>query len=331
MSGAFGLHRNRGWLVARCAGLMLGLARPAAAETGLLVPPATARSSEAATLAREAQLLFEEHWYGEACRKLARSYFLEHHIATLLNLAACHEAEGSLALASSEFTEARALAEGEGRPDFVKVAQPRIDDLAPRISTLLVVVPEEFAVLEVEVLLDGEPLPAWGVETPVDPGTHALTARSPLCTSWTTKLTLSAGEHRSTAVPALYCRREDSEPPGVAAAAARSASPGWRGQRVLGGLLLGVGFVAVPGGVVALILFRSRSDRESTAPPCYGICARPQRDAAERARLSAIWFGVGATAIAAGTVLWLTAPSPSRHVALRLGVAPGMLHARMNW
>ncbi len=79
MNGLLGLCRGRVGLVTWCAGLALGVARPAFAESGSLGP------------------------------------------------------RGKLALSFSEFAEALALAQVEKRPDFVKLARPRVAELAPKI------------------------------------------------------------------------------------------------------------------------------------------------------------------------------------------------------
>ena len=323
MNGLLGLRSGSVWLMACCAGLALGVARPASAESGLLVPM---KPTVDPVYLPDA----------DPCLTLAESQRRAPRIGTLLDLAACHEAQGKLGLSFSEFTEALALAQGEERRDLVKLARPRVDQLAPRISKLIVLVPEEVAMLAPEVRLDGEPLSAWGVELPLDPGRHRLEAHAEGCAWWSAELKLSAGELRAETVPAPSCGHAPlARPPAPGAVShiqvRHIPREGWKGQRKLASGLALMGSVAA---LVALGLELGNDPVHDANPQC-GVIAHSGRPycigVEHRHEKAAVTLGVGLAALTASAVLWFTATSSCQRVALRVGVAAGALHARVTW
>lgn len=147
--------------------------------TSLFLVVSSARADGDARLAQalfdEARYLMEQKRYAEACPKLKESQRLDPGGGTALNLASCHELEGKTATALDEYHEALDFALKDRRDDREKIARTHIDKLeheVPRIT----VKPVKF-VEGLEVKLDTTVLPpaAWGVATPVDPGTHVIT------------------------------------------------------------------------------------------------------------------------------------------------------------
>src|SRR5262245_14317965 len=93
-----------------------------------LVPGAAAAQSQGAEVAlaemlyRQGRQLMADGKVSEACPKFAESYRLDAATGTLLNLAACHEAEHKLATAWLEYSEAVTLARRDKRDDRIRFA-----------------------------------------------------------------------------------------------------------------------------------------------------------------------------------------------------------------
>src|SRR5437868_2773215 len=91
----------------------------------LLTAPAPAQAASptaddkalATILFRDGRTLLAAGKVLEACLKFEESQRLDPAGGTILNLALCHEREGRLARAWSEFKEAEAVARGDGRSD----------------------------------------------------------------------------------------------------------------------------------------------------------------------------------------------------------------------
>lgn len=148
----------RGVVVAAC---LLSLARTAAAE------PAVAEA-----LFEEAQRLVEQGEYAKACPKFAESQRLDPQRGTLLNLADCHEHQGRIATAWSEYKQLADIATLAHDDERAEYANKRIAELAPKVGRV------SFHVIgDIETLrLDGEVLgrAAWETHLPLDAGEHVV-------------------------------------------------------------------------------------------------------------------------------------------------------------
>jgi hypothetical protein len=146
-----------------------------------LVPDVARASPEAEALFEEGKRLMGEGRIGEACRSFEKSFALDPLGGTLMGLAICHEKEGKLATALREFERARAIAEAAGRSDRVEHALRSIASLEPRVPRVIVEVPPESRVAQLEVKLDGQLLAPdeWNTARPIDPGPHRIEWSAP--------------------------------------------------------------------------------------------------------------------------------------------------------
>jgi tetratricopeptide (TPR) repeat protein len=172
----------RGRAASRARGRADGFVRTALVSAVIIaVSAGQARGSDAAlaqTLFNEGRALMSAKQLPEACAKFAESQRLDPATGTLLNLAACHEAEGKLATAWAEYLRAQAAARRSNRSDRVQFAGEHIAALEKRLSYLTVHVPAGARTPGLEVALDGTELgpAAWEVAAPIDPGRHRVTA-----------------------------------------------------------------------------------------------------------------------------------------------------------
>ncbi|HKO90379.1 MAG TPA: hypothetical protein VJU61_04460, partial [Polyangiaceae bacterium] len=97
----------------------------------------------AEVLFQEARALLQAGQLDQACPKFIESHRLDPATGTLLAVATCHERQGKLATAWSEFTKAAGRARQESSEDRVSLAVQRADELQPRLSTLSISVPPE--------------------------------------------------------------------------------------------------------------------------------------------------------------------------------------------
>lgn len=200
-------------VMAVCSLPMTASAQPAGAETAL-----------AEALYQKARQLMADGNYAEACPKFAASYRLDPATGTLLNLAACHEAQHKLATAWLELTEAVAAAKRDHRDDRVTFAEEHLAAIEPKLSRLAIVVATTADVPDLKVQLDGvEVLPAArGVPAPVDPGEHLVEAAAPGKKTWSQRIVIDEhGQTLTISVPAL----EPEAPPAPTAPSAQPLSP----------------------------------------------------------------------------------------------------------
>lgn len=319
-TSVFRTRPARGWL--RVAAIVL-----ATSATLALAPAASAQSSvaktTAATLFQEGRALMERGDYAAACPKLAESQRLDPGGGTLLNLALCRKGEGRTATAWVLFREAAAVAAREGKSDREAAARAEIAELEPKLSRMVVTVPEAARVPGLVVTVDGvilEPA-AWGVATPVDPRPLAVRAAADGYVAWETKVDASAPASRSeVTIQPLERAPAGSvppppKPPGPGAAPpppARDDSTG-DGQRVVGLVIGGVGAAGVIVGAItgALALSAQSSADEACPDTDCGIASAvsDNESAHSFATVSNIGFIAGGTLLAAGATIYLLAPS----------------------
>jgi hypothetical protein len=296
-----------------------------------------AGTARAETDAAAAEKLFDmgkslmaDKKFGEACPKLAESVRLAPGLGAKLWLADCYEQNGQTASAWAEFRDAAAFA-ARKRDPREKVAKKRADALEPSLAHI--VIAARANVEKLTIARDGVPLTSavLGTPIPIDPGPHALQASAPGYRSWETKITVLPAKTTHVDVPTL----EAVEPTATTTPALRTIEgppppppPREDGPSVqkIGGLAaIGLGVVGVGLGSFFGLSAKSKFDAafadghcRSDGDTCDAAGLSQRRDAVGQATMSTIAFVAGGALLVGGAVLYLTAPSRSVKVGIRL-------------
>jgi hypothetical protein len=283
-------------------------------------PRASAQTTDRALaeeLFRQGQALVEAKRYAEACPKFAESQRLDPGTGTLLNLAACHQAEGKLASAWTEYSTVITLSQRDNRPDRVAFAEERLKEIEPKLSRLTIELSPAADTPGLVIKLDGAVVgrPALGVAVPVDPGTHNVEATATGKQAWQATVDIPAGPTtKSVVIPTLVDAPEGNEP--VTAESQKADSkPSSAGstQRVIAYTLGGAGIIGIGIGT-AFGLSAISKNKESKSEGCDGnecspAAAEVRKDAQAAGNASTIAFIAGGALLAGGVVLYFTAPS----------------------
>jgi hypothetical protein len=314
-------------------------------------PSADAARAEA--MFAEGRRLMSAGDYAAACPKFADSQSLDPAPGTALNLAICYEKAGKLASAWAAFKTAQASAGSAGQRDRAAVAKKKSAGLEARVSRLTIAVPAASQAPGLEIRCDQEPVreAEWGVAVPRDGGGHDVQASAPGKMPWTTHVELKeSGQRAEVEVPRL----EDapsapvgvvaqggappvaSEAPPTAPTAALTGAPGetpehhGQAQRVVGLAIGGLGVAGVALGSVAGLLASSKyNDAKIKCGPSAPVCGPGTADAANSlhdtavswATVSTTAFIAGGVALAAGVVLFVTAPKDDTGRVVGIGPA----------
>lgn len=323
--------------------LVASLALAALVHAGALrTARADAREPAAAqALFDEAQRLASTGKYDGACPKYEESQRLDPALGTAFNLADCYEHVGRTASAWALFLEVESGAKAAGKRSRETAAHERAAALEPHLSRLTIVVPDAARAPGLVVKRDGTTVGAgsWGEALPLDPGPHAVEATAPGKNAWRVQTTVTTDASRATVtVPVLVDATTPSpftttarepvdrslESSGADASAGARARNG-EAQRTWALVAGGVGLVGV--GIGAVFGARSIAKHDDAAKTCPtpNPCGDRQAastwsDATSAGTVSTIAIGIGATAIAAGLVLWLTAPTSTT----RMQAAPSV-------
>lgn len=286
-----------------------------------LAQPAAGDRAAAEVLFKEGRNLVKAGSWAAGCPKFEASLALSPSASVMLNLARCHEHDGKLATAWSDYNRALTLnAETEGaerRTELEAVAKQGLAALEPRVPKLRVVVTAPAPGLAVR--RDGRELPAaaLGEALPADPGPHEVSATAPGRRPETRSAMLEEG--KTTTI-------EIALAPAVVAAAPRSA-----GLRPLGIALTALGAVGLGVGAATGIL--SLNKVSAVKASCHGTsCFSDDQadrsnvaDATTLGNVSTAGFVAGGVLAAAGVVLIVLRPAPAEpsHEAAAWGVTLG--------
>jgi hypothetical protein len=250
----------------------------------------------------------------QACPMLEESQRLDPASGTLLNLAHCYELQGRNATAWSTFLEAAAAARVAGHLERERAARGRATALAPRLPRIVIdVAAKETPGLEIS--RDGSLVgkAQWGVPIPLDGGQHRISASAPGRRPWEKALFVKdTAATELVSVPEL----EPQQP------ASDGSSDGLGTQRKWALIAGAVGAAGIATGTVFGFLSKSKRDdanrycRDSACWDQLGVDLKA--DAMAHGNVATIAFIAGASALAGGAVLWLTA-KPQAPVSVGFG------------
>jgi len=247
------------------------------------------------------------------------------------HIAACEENLGKMVAALGGYE--LALKHGQGMPaGFLAEVQQSIDYLKQRIPTVIVSRGEGAQAATVE--LDGVQLgsKSIGIEVPLDPGPHVISASAAGYETFEETINVAEGDHEEVAIE-LVPLPEKATP--VASASEAPKSEAAKGYGVTPFVVGGAGLVvAAVGGVLlgvsqgqanqALAICKGSTDCSSLGDSNPGEWYRA-RDLYDSARtletVGWVGVGVGAAALATGTVLFFIDPGRKTESA-RLRVLP---------
>jgi hypothetical protein len=302
-------------------GSLLVASAPAAAS------PAEADRAMAQSLFEDGRRLMAAGDFASACPKLSESQALDPSGGTLLNLALCHEKEGRLATAWSDFKEALSVARRDNRTDRFDVAREHLATLEPQVPWLTIRVAH--AKPEQQVLLDDGAVraAAWGTPIAVDPGPHQLESSAPGHTAWNGPLDLVAAERKVVVIPELAADTGSGPAQRRTAEEAKTPDAGAEHSNALGWVVLGTGVVALGvGSYFGVSALSTQKDVEKECPTSQTCSSKGiglGHDAQAAAWASNIGIGVGIVGVVVGGYLLLTAPSSGKPDTAR--AAPGPL------
>lgn len=311
-----------------------------------LAEPTAAERSLAAALFDQGRTLMSEGKLDEACVKLAESQRLDPGGGTLLNLALCHEKQGKIATAWTEFREARAMAKKDNRPDREGAADTAIAKLEPMLSKISVIVSADAKVAGMSVEIDGLPLPeaAWGTPFPVDPGTRNVVVKAPGYREWRSTVEIGktagvanvnvpklekAGAGGASPVPSTSSSA--TKPPPAASSGSNTTEPPksvpdapMHPTRKTGFILGGVGLAFIGIGSIAgsVAISKDGEADEACEKPmtCDADAVALSKEAVTLAHVSTATFAIGLAGVALGTVLVVIAPKTApANVSLSVG------------
>lgn len=312
-----------GLLVPRIAG-----AQP---TTGIVPDPT------AAELFHTGRALVEKGDWDAGCPKFEASIALYLSASTMLNIAKCHEHYGRIATAWATYNRAltvnRETPGLERRKALEEIGKKGISALRPRLPMLRISIADMPS--GTEVTRDGQKVPssALGIDVPVDPGMHTITAGAPGFQE--EQRTIKAEESKLTAleIKLIPLPKEELEKRKAERAAQTSEGvhiPAWT---------IGVG----AGSLVLLTVAAAfRIDQSRIEGEQYGKCRGdvrlgcpadydPSADNARKNRDFGLFLGFGGvgllalgTAVAGAIVA--KPPSPSNSSALSVAIQPWIGH-----
>jgi hypothetical protein len=318
------------------------------------ISAAQEQNTEAAATALfdEGLKLMQAKKYADACPKLAESERLAPSGGTLLNLADCYEHTGQTASAWVAWKDAAARADAAGKTDAEKRALARAAALEPNLAKLTISVDAASDVPGLEVKRDGVPVghASFGVAFPVDPGPHEIDATAPNKNPFSASVTVAPKQTNAIVTVTLVDAPQAAAPPAPtpAPAPAPAAPPpdqpppsSWSAQKTIALVVGGVGVAGVAVGAIFGVMAMSKNNQAlqssncPTSTECDSNGLSLTNTAKSDATVSTVGFIAGGVLVAAGAVLWITAPSAHPTTGVRVtplvGLGTGGLALDAKW
>lgn len=286
-----------------------GVARAEDSPPSPAAPESTTGFAEA--LFDDALALMQKGNYAEACPKLAESHRLDPASGTVFNLAVCLDNAKKYASATIAFDESLARSVRDGNKEREVFARQRLAALKGLVPHVVVKIGPALASVEgLEVRFDGASVrrQAWGLEVPMDPGVHVLTAQA--TGRRETRREVDVTEPGKTYTIAIDSLELEPVPKLTTATTPTTpTAPEKRTQKIVGIGLVGLGgALLVGGGLSGALAIGQKSRADDVCGPT--TCPQEGVDAESRARAYAwganIGIGLGVVAAGIGTYLWLT-------------------------
>ena len=279
-------------------------------------------------LFNEARELVKTGNWAEACPKFEASFKQDPALGTRLNLATCYEHIGRLASAWGLYRESADLASKAGDTKRADFAQKQALVLEPRLPKLMIK-PSPQLPAGFTVQRDGAPVNPgeFGVALYTDPGVHEVTASAPGFEAVSQKVTLVEGKTETVAIPDLVARPEPVKPDEKPEQPLADTTPISPTRKYIGLGVGGAGIVMVGVGLVIGAQAMSANNRAKELCGNDLVCSAENfdegkklvADGRSKATISTVLVVAGGAAIAAGAVVYLTAPhARERTTAARL-------------
>jgi hypothetical protein len=295
-----------------------------------LAQPDEVGRPDAKRLFDEARALVEQGKPAEACAVFQRSYDLERAAGTMLNLAECAERDGKYRRAWLLYDAAAQEYDRSHKPGPAKFARDRAEALTAKLATIVVRLAEpRVSGLTVRIGDHAAP-PAPQITERIDPGTVSVAVTAPGREPFKTVATAEPARQVIVDVPVL--RTVGPAPPQLPVTVdAPPPGPRRRSRLYLAAGLGAGGVLALAtSGVLGLAANRAYDKpfdageciRAEPQPQCSDRGAAQLRDAGSTADLATGVAIAGAALVAAGAVVFFTAP---RETVVAPSAGPGTL------
>jgi hypothetical protein len=330
---------------------LLAMSLLAGASVSAVSKPARAQTSAqdsavSQSLYDQGRKLAAQNNYSEACPKLEESQRLDPTAVTQFWLADCFEHVGRTASAWSSFLDLASAARRNGGPkaeERERVAKERANALSPKLTQLVISVPDAVKVPGLVIKRDGESVHSgqWGSPVPVDPGNHTIEASAPGKQTWTKAQDVEGvGQTVTILVDPLGDMpvQAAAPPPQSPVDLPPNAEPARSSPMKTAGLVVGAAGVAGIGvGAVFGILAISKNSNANSGHcgtsfggtnNCDPVGLSLRSDAVKLGNVSTISFIAGGVLIAGAGCLWILAPSTSVQVGATIGYGGAGLRVR---
>jgi hypothetical protein len=256
--------------------------------------------------------------WAAACPKFEASLRYDAALGTKLNLATCYEHVGKLASAWGLYRDAAEQAARAGDEKRREYALTQASALEPRLPKLTITVPAKLPA-GFAVTRDGTAVEAgaFGSALYVDPGVHAIQATAPSFKPFTKEITIEEAKSDSLAIPELEAAPEEHKDfPPIESVDQPPRTRKWIGVGVAAGGVVIAGVGLVFGAKASSSLDSAKTlcgdDLVCRNDADYDKGKKLISDARSQATLSTVFVIGGGVAIAAGVVVYLTAPKAHR-------------------